>query len=57
MFQLVFDAVKDVAPGLQVLITEHADINEPWYQAAIVERWRGGTKLVPDDWPRPGDVR
>ena len=57
MFQLVFDAVRDVAPGLQVVITEHADINEPWYQAAIVERWRGGMKLVPDDWPRPGDVR
>ncbi len=28
MFQLVFDAVKTVAPGLQVVVTEHADINE-----------------------------
>lgn len=52
MFQLVFDAVKEVAPGLQVIITEHADINEDWYQAAVVERWRGGLKLVPEDWPR-----
>lgn len=51
MFRLVFDAVKEVAPGLQVLITEHADINDDWYQAAVVERWRGGLKLVPDDWP------
>ena len=51
MFRLVFDAVKEVAPGLQVLITEHADINEDWYQAAVVERWRGGLKLVPEDWP------
>jgi hypothetical protein len=52
MFQLVFDAVKEVAPGLQVIITEHADINESWYQTAVVERWRGGLKLVPEDWPR-----
>jgi hypothetical protein len=52
MFSLVFKAVADVAPGLQVVITEHADINEEWYQKAIVERWRGGLKLVPDDWPR-----
>jgi hypothetical protein len=51
MFQLIFNAVKDVAPGLQVVITEHADINEEWYQAAVVERWRGGLKLIPVDWP------
>jgi hypothetical protein len=53
MFRLVFDAVKEVAPGLQVVVTEHADINDGWYQAAVVERWRGGLKLVPEDWP-PG---
>lgn len=51
MFKLVFDVVAEVAPGLQVIITEHADINEQRYQDAIVERWRGGLKLVPDDWP------
>jgi hypothetical protein len=52
MFQLVFKAVREVAPGLQVIVTEHADINEEWYQAAVAERWRGGLKLVPEDWPR-----
>lgn len=51
MFKMVFDAVADVTPGFQVVITEHADINENWYQNAIRERWRGGLKLVPDDWP------
>lgn len=52
MFRLVFDVVAEVAPNLQVVITEHADINEKWYQDAVAERWRGGSKLVPDDWPR-----
>jgi len=52
MFRLVFDVVKEVAPGLQVIMTEHADINEDWYQGAVVERWRGGLKLVPEEWPR-----
>ena len=28
---------------------EHADINEDWYQDAVVERWREGLKLVPED--------
>jgi Protein of unknown function (DUF3732) len=52
MFQFVFEVVKAVAPGFQVIITEHADISADWYQEAVVERWRGGTKLVPEDWPR-----
>lgn len=52
MFKLVFDVVQDLAPHFQVIITEHADLDEEWYQAAVVERWRGGTKLIPDDWPR-----
>jgi hypothetical protein len=46
--------VNELTPGFQVVITEHADIKEEWYQSAIVERWRGGAKLVPEDWPRSG---
>jgi len=52
MFKFVFAVVEAIAPGFQVVITEHADINESWYQEAVVERWRGGLKLVPDNWPR-----
>jgi hypothetical protein len=52
MFRLIFDAVEAVAPGLQVILIEHADLNEDWYRDAIVERWRGGKKLVPEDWGR-----
>ena len=52
MFRFVFDVVEKLAPNFQVVITEHADIAEQWYQDAVTERWRGGTKLVPDDWPR-----
>ena len=52
MFRFVFDIVVQLSPGFQVVITEHADINEEWYQQAVVERWRSGLKLIPDDWPR-----
>lgn len=50
MFELVFEVVGKLAPRFQVIITEHADLNEPWYQGAVVEKWRLGTKLVPEDW-------
>lgn len=55
LFRLIFDAVNAVAPGLQVILVEHADLNEEWYHDAIVERWRGGRKLVPEDWKREGE--
>lgn len=51
MFRLVFDVVNAIAPGFQVIITEHADIAEPWYQDAVAQRWRSGVKLIPEDWP------
>lgn len=51
MFEMIFESIKALSPGFQVIITEHADINEDWYQNAVRERWRGGLKLVPEDWP------
>lgn len=58
MFKLVFNVVDaiagEVAAGVQIIITEHADIDQQWFQEAVVERWRQGKKLVPDDWPRNG---
>ncbi|MDE2179161.1 MAG: DUF3732 domain-containing protein, partial [Xanthomonadaceae bacterium] len=44
MFRFVFNVAKELSPGFQVVITEHADIKENWYQSAIVERWRGGSQ-------------
>lgn len=54
MFQFIFAVVQSLDPGFQVVVTEHADINADWYQSAVVERWRGGLKFVPENWPRAG---
>ena len=50
MFELMRDVVAELAPGLQVIVTEHADPDEDWYQDAIVEKWRGGDALIPFKW-------
>lgn len=52
MFKLVSDVAKALSPKFQIIVTEHADIREDWYQSAVIERWRGGMKLIPDDWPQ-----
>ena len=50
MFRIIFDAVEALAPGFQVIVTEHANIDKSWFQNSIVETWREGKKLVPSDW-------
>jgi hypothetical protein len=50
MFRLIFDLVETLAPHLQVIITDHADLAADWFQAAVIERWRKGKKLVPIEW-------
>ncbi len=50
LFRLIFDVTEKLAPKLQVIITDHADLGEDWFQAAVVEKWRRGNKLVPVSW-------
>jgi Protein of unknown function (DUF3732) len=50
LFSLIVEVTEQLAPNLQVIITDHADLNEPWFQEAVVAKWRGGEKLVPDQW-------
>lgn len=47
MFKLIVEKTKN----FQVIVTEHADIREDWYQDLVQENWWDGTqKLVPAEW-------
>ncbi len=50
MYKLAADVVQSLGDQFQVIITDHANIEEPWFQQCIVERWREGTKLIPENW-------
>jgi hypothetical protein len=50
IFELIRDVVEALDGGFQVIVTEHADPTEDWFQAAVVERWRNGAALIPLDW-------
>ncbi|MOA24429.1 hypothetical protein D3C78_1451040 [compost metagenome] len=52
MFEWLFKVVEEeLAPDLQVIVTDHADIEEDWFQSAIVdEKWRGDAALIPKHW-------
>jgi len=50
MFEFIFNIIQELAPNLQIIITDHADFNEDYFQASTVEKWRDGQKLVPIEW-------
>jgi hypothetical protein len=51
LFAWIFKVVKELSPNLQVIITDHADIDEPWFQEAVRDKkWRGEDALIPKHW-------
>jgi predicted nucleic acid-binding Zn-ribbon protein len=51
MFTLFFKVVKLLSPNLQIIVTEHANLDTPEFQAALVEKpWTNGRALIPREW-------
>lgn len=50
IYDFVFERIKELAPNMQVIIVDHADIKEKRFQDSVVEKWWDGMKLVPIDW-------
>ena len=57
LFRWLADRVEELSGSLQVVVMDQAELGEPWFDAAVVERWRDGDALIPGDWivaDRPG---
>jgi hypothetical protein len=50
MFELIREVVAELAPELQVIVCDHANLPEEWFQDAVAHNWRNGVKLIPADW-------
>jgi hypothetical protein len=51
MFDFLFDTAERLSPNLQIIVTEHANINNERFQQALVEEpWHGGRALIPQEW-------
>jgi hypothetical protein len=50
LFKLISDAAIELAPELQIIVLDHADLKQGWFEAAVVERWRHGAALIPSNW-------
>lgn len=51
LFELLYKFTQEDAPGFQLIVTEHANLREQWFQDALVEQpWTKPPALVPEDW-------
>ena len=56
LFELLKRFGEVDAPGFQIIVTEHANLRDDWFQSALVEQpWTKPPALVPDDWPDEND--
>ncbi|CAN5175121.1 DUF3732 domain-containing protein [soil metagenome] len=52
LFELLRRFGEIDAPGFQIIVTEHANLRDGWFQSALVEPpWAKPPALVPEDWP------
>ena len=49
-FTLMRDVVADLNGGLQVIVSDHANLADAWFQDAVIDNWRNGVALIPADW-------
>ncbi len=52
LFELLLKFTEKDVPGFQIIVTEHANLKDQWFQDALVETpWIKPPALVPEDWP------
>lgn len=49
-FTLMRDVVAALTGDLQVIVCDHANLADDWFQDAVVENWRNGVAFIPTDW-------
>jgi hypothetical protein len=52
LFGMLYNFVTKETPGFQIIVTEHANLRDEWFQKSLVEDpWTKPPALVPDEWP------
>jgi hypothetical protein len=52
LFVLLLKFTQEDVPGFQLIVTEHANLRDQWFQDALVEQpWTKPPALVPQNWP------
>ncbi|WP_420615409.1 DUF3732 domain-containing protein [Candidatus Palauibacter sp.] len=50
LFSFMNSVSESIGDGFQIIVLDHAHLDDDWFDAAIVEEWRGGKALIPSEW-------
>jgi Protein of unknown function (DUF3732) len=57
LYQLMYDVASELAPGLQIIVCDHANLEDEWFQQSVEHNWRGedrsrgsDDRLIPEAW-------
>ena len=50
LFQFMHLASREVPQPFQLIVLDHAHLDDEWFEKSIVEEWRGDQTLVPEEW-------
>lgn len=51
LFEVLLKFTQQDVPGFQLIVTEHANLRDQWFQDALVEQpWTKPPALVPENW-------
>ncbi len=51
IYRFIYNWLQELTPNMQIIIVDHADINEKYFQDAIVEKWWDDKDcLIPFSW-------
>lgn len=54
IFGFIQKITSELYPNMQVIVVDHADIKEDYFQQAIIEKWwNEGEALIPTSWIHP----
>ena len=50
MFEFMYHRSEDIGEGFQLIVLDHAHLEEDWFNESVVEEWRGDLALIPHEW-------
>lgn len=57
LYRLMYDVASELEPGLQIIVCDHANLEDDWFQQSVEHNWRGedqstapDDRLVPEIW-------
>ncbi|MCP3017359.1 DUF3732 domain-containing protein [Nocardiopsis dassonvillei] len=50
LFRLMYEVTSGLFPNFQMIVSDHADLPDPWFQRCVRYNWRDGKLLIPPSW-------